>query len=263
MAMIKSIIYFLIMFMPSAYCFGCANAAAASASSVINANSKISSSSVTSINKQDANKDFSSIANATLNQSASIMECYRMVNSSNESTFVCAMKPPATVWLSAIVSVIALIISLGGFLYTFKKDKKERLQSIEDDYWIRKVISPIALEPLIKKITEAVSNIPNDCQSKKFDVKVCDEFGKKFQLEWNQLSCSMNALALLDKDVLITARKHASNIEDEVLLYCSNNVEGKIGANGGCIIRPSLQDKIITEMVAIMSCIKQYQISKI
>lgn len=195
------------------------------------------------------------------NQNLSDMECRQVNNSANMSTVVCAIKPSTT--QSTIISGFALLISIGGFIYTLRKDKKSRLQSIEDDYWIRKIISPISLEPLIKKISETVSIIPEDQQSGNFDKKACNKFGIKFQSEWDQTRVSMDVLALLDKSVCKTALKHVSNIEDEVLQYCSNNVQGKIGPDGGCINKTDLQALMNLEMIAIMNCIKQYQLSKI
>lgn len=196
-------------------------------------------------------------------KSASTMECYTLETQGGGNAVVCALKPPATVWIGNIFAFFALLISIGGLLYSLRKDRKARLQSIEDDFWLRKVISPIALEPLIKKITETVSNIPEDRQSAGFDMQACDEFGTKFQSEWNQLSCAMDALGLLSKDVLKVSRGHVSNIEDEVLRYCSNNLAGKIGVDGGCISRSQLQEIINLEMIKVMNCIKQYQLSKI
>jgi non-ribosomal peptide synthetase component E (peptide arylation enzyme) len=43
-------------------------------------------------------------------------------------------------------TVLAVVISLFSLWRTSRKEKRERLQSIDDDYWIRSVIGPIALE---------------------------------------------------------------------------------------------------------------------
>ena len=235
----------------------------ASASTTPHPIQKAPASSVPSVNKQLVTTTPPVKNTVTDNISLANMECYHVANGVNENTVVCAMKPPATIWISAIFSALALLISFGGLIYGLRKDRKLRLQSVEDDFWIRKVISPIALEPLIKKITETVSNIPADCSSSGFDKNVCNEFGTNFQSEWNQLRSSMDALALLNKDLCKTTMTHISNIEDEVLRYCSNNAAGKVGLEGGCINKSDLQEKINAEMLEVMNCIKQYQISKI
>lgn len=191
------------------------------------------------------------------NQNLTAIECFKVTN----NTIVCAIKPSSN--LGTYISFFALIISFGGLLYTLRKDKKARVQSIEDDYWIRKIISPISLEPLIKKITETVSVIPDDLKSGNFDKKTCNKFGITFQSEWSQITASVDVLALLDKNVCITALEHVSNIEDEVLKYCSNNTVGVIGTAGGFINKSDLQAFMNTEMISIMDCIKQYQLSKI
>lgn len=257
----RRLLLVVIVFIPSVSCWGVTKITATSGTQV--AVSIASTSSVASAIAPDFARLAPTNSSVTSNQVLSTMECFQVANATSASTVVCAMKLPATYWIGNIVAVIALVISFGGLLYTLRKDKKARIQSIEDDYWIRKVISPIALEPLIKKIAETVSAIPDDRWSENFNDKECGEFGKKFQSEWAQLACSMDALALLSKDVCKTAMTHVAIIEDEVLRYCSNNLTGKVGPDGGCKYKTELQEKMNAEMIAIMNCIKQFQVSKI
>jgi hypothetical protein len=199
---------------------------------------------------------------AKVNNDLATMECYQVINGATSNAVVCAIKPSASDSMSNIIAVIALLVSLGSFWYGWSNDKKVRLQSIEDDYWIRNVISPIGLEPMIKKIIETVPVVPVNWESAAFDKVACGEFGKMFQSEWSQITGSIHVLALLDKDVCRKAIDHSSNIEDAVLQYCSNNMQNKIGANGGYINRLDLQTFMNSELIEIMDCIKQYQISR-
>lgn len=255
-------IYLVFVFVLCSYGFVNATSSSVANTTSAKAQSSVAASTTTSsAPKITSTSSSAETAIVSQQQTSTSLDCYSVGIEGKEKTVVCAIKPSTTA--STVISILALIISLGGLLYTLRKDKKARLQSIEDDFWIRKVISPIAMEPLIKKVTETSFIIPEDMRSGLFDKDLCNQFGTKFQSEWNQIAGTIDVLALLDKNVCIKAKNHVSNIEDEVLRYCSNNVHGKIGLDGGCINKPDLQAYLNTEMIAIMECIKHYQLSKI
>ena len=165
------IIYFIILVFSSISCWG------ETKSSTTNSSHKAISiptaSFVPSASAINAVKPSPSGEIPNHDQSNSSMECYQ-VSSAQTGTVVCALKPPSTYSIAVIALIISsggLLISGFGFLNTLRKDKIARIRSIEDEYWIRKVISPIALEPLIKKIIETVSNIPEDRTSNGFNKK--------------------------------------------------------------------------------------------
>jgi hypothetical protein len=50
---------------------------------------------------------------------------------------------------SLAVSVFAIGLTLWNLLYTQNKDRRAREISVRDDFWIRKVISPATIEPMM------------------------------------------------------------------------------------------------------------------
>ena len=73
-------------------------------------------------------------------------------------------------------SFFALCVSIGGVVYTYRKDSRARKHSIEDDYWLRKVIGPIAIEPLLKGILEMIAAAPSDSSMATYSAEVTKEF---------------------------------------------------------------------------------------
>ena len=61
---------------------------------------------------------------------------------------------------SLLLSFVALIIALRANSYSRKKDTNARVQSIMDDYWLRKIVSPASIEPFIKASTDIIANLP-------------------------------------------------------------------------------------------------------
>jgi len=59
-----------------------------------------------------------------------------------------------------IMSGMALLLSIAAFRYNSRKDARARLQSIHDDFWLRKVLSPQTVEPLLKQLGELGSTLP-------------------------------------------------------------------------------------------------------
>lgn len=65
------------------------------------------------------------------------------------------------------ISLGALCISILGFAATIfdkwwgiRKDQRARTQSIQDEFWLRKVLFPTALEPAINFMTATLSGLP-------------------------------------------------------------------------------------------------------
>lgn len=83
------------------------------------------------------------------------------------SFFVKSESPSFWSQPSTWISVIALTISLLGFAVTiwdkwwgFKKDLRSREQSIQDEFWLRKVLFPTAIEPVMTFATDVMAQLP-------------------------------------------------------------------------------------------------------
>ncbi|MGH2376583.1 MAG: hypothetical protein ACRDIC_24385 [bacterium] len=61
---------------------------------------------------------------------------------------------------SLLVSILALLLAGLSFRYSRRKDSAARQQSIQDDFWLRKVISPAAIEPFVKFSSNVIAGLP-------------------------------------------------------------------------------------------------------
>lgn len=154
----------------------------------------------------------------------------------------------------------ALLVSIGSFLYNFRKDNKTRLWSINDEFWIRKIVSPVTIEPLIKDILEIASNLPNDCSYPNMAVDIYDQFIKNYHPKIQQLHTNLQALKLLDSSIYLSFKKGLITIEDITLDYCGiNSNQIKDGIATPTNTKNETNDKIIEQMLLILKALKAYQ----
>ncbi|MFM0088916.1 hypothetical protein PQR46_18565 [Paraburkholderia sediminicola] len=131
-----------------------------------------------------------------------------------------------------IVSTLAFLLSGGLGIYTYRKDAKARRQSISDDYWLRKVVSPVAIEPVVKFILETVASLPEDCSHSAFSVPSIDQFLKTYQNNHLAQATNLIALGLLSADLYSKASAAFDDIEDAVISFCSDNRQALKDASG-------------------------------
>lgn len=92
---------------------------------------------------------------------------YNSVQVASTPTVALCVTPESSYWEkvlptlpSIVTSIIAIFLSVYALIYNKRKDERVRLQSIKDDFWIRKVISPVSIEPFLKDVTELASSLP-------------------------------------------------------------------------------------------------------
>lgn len=155
---------------------------------------------------------------------------------------------------------LALVVSIGGFLYNFRKDSKTRLWSINDEFWIRKIVSPVTIEPLIKDILEITANLPNDCSYPNMVVDTHEQFIKNYHPKIQQLFTNLQALKLLDNSMYFSFHKGLTSIEDITLDYCGINTNQiKNGITIPTNSKNETNDKVIEQMLLILKALKTYQ----
>ena len=162
------------------------------------------------------------------------------------------------------ISFMALLLSLGNIAYTLYKDRRARKQSIEDDFWLRKVISPLALEPLIEGVNDLLMGLPDDCSksaTESFDYR---KFAQETQPKLQKLQSSMHVLAMLDKSVCQATIARIQGIEDEILNYCGKNASrSKTAAGQPERSKADTKQTISNHLLGALSGIKNYQSSQV
>ncbi|HZV98622.1 MAG TPA: hypothetical protein VFF74_06490 [Methylophilaceae bacterium] len=165
--------------------------------------------------------------------------------------------------LSTGLSGLALIVSIGGMCYTFFKDKKSRLRSINDEFWIRKIISPIALEPIITELNVLASGFPEDAKLGTLRPSTYKKHIQKFQLQMLEMGLALYVLKLLDQNLYSTVKSNLSDIEDFILEYYGEAAKKAADKPYTSISRSDVTEKVMSKVVEIMTNIKEFQIQRV
>lgn len=161
-----------------------------------------------------------------------------------------------------LLSGFALLVSLSNVVYTYRKDRRARMQSINDDFWIRKIISPTVIEPMMESITEAMSAMPDDCNSTKWDPQLYVTYIEKYQVELQKLGASFHMLNLLDKALCTKVIGCLDKIEDTLLDYCGSNGAKTFNAQGLCAKpKDDTLNLIREQLLTALEAIKSFQTS--
>lgn len=105
-------------------------------------------------------------------------------------------------WLALTVSVISI-------WYTWHNNKRQRTISVEDDYWLRTVVFPSILTPLI----EIGSKSPEYFRASD---SLADFFSGYFLQEMNLLRDKTMVLKLVDEELYINANRIMDDLDDKV-----------------------------------------------
>lgn len=165
-----------------------------------------------------------------------------------------------TNYLSVIISGFAILLSIGNIAYTWNKDRRARAQSISDDFWLRKVLSPLSIEPLIVQIAQISANIPEDC-SKGIEKSVYREFAQESQQEIQKLITSTHLLNILNNPLCKNVVQCLTDIEDELLDYCGENAGGQNASGFPNKTRQATQTILNEKLFKALNYIKSFQAS--
>ncbi len=164
--------------------------------------------------------------------------------------------------VAIVFSVLAFFVSVGNAWYGVIKDRRARQQSIEDDFWLRKVLGPLAIEPMIQRVFEISSKLPSDCSEPGWDAEKLRAFGLEYQTSVKELQSSAVALNLLDSELAEFAAERLEKLEDLLLEYCAANVGKRKNHEGRAIYARAATNSNIQELLlAVLERVKQFQVS--
>lgn len=122
---------------------------------------------------------------------------------------------------SLILSIFAIIIALKSFFYNKNKDRRSRKQSIHDDFWLRKIISPISIEPFLKFTTELRSSLPKDTDTAQDTQQFWTSQAKKI----NEFCLTFYILDIVDSKLASNVNEKLEKFEDCFSEYCGNLIK--------------------------------------
>lgn len=158
---------------------------------------------------------------SNISSSALPQHCASVQPQAGSTVILC--QPPTEAFLSKALptipalgtSVLALILSGYALRYNFSKDARTRRQSIQDDFWLRKVVSPVSIEPFVKFTSELLVSLPSAASSQ----QEREAFSTNRLAEFRALTVSFQALALLSPQLSQTVESQLEAIEDRLAKY--------------------------------------------
>jgi hypothetical protein len=117
-----------------------------------------------------------------------------------------------------LLSCFAAGLAVYSFLYAKQKDVAARDQSIRDDFWLRKVVSPASIEPFIKFSAELTTSLP-DASTAPAEVR---EYWLKQVERTNEFASIFALLTLVKDDMHTGVNQQLEFLDDVVSSYCGN-----------------------------------------
>ncbi len=117
---------------------------------------------------------------------------------------------------SLVVSIIAIVLSLATLLYNRSKDGKARLQSIRDDFWIRKIVSPISIEPFLEYTQTLAVELPSSAQT----FQEVEDYWASNSKKLRDFYLSFQVLSVVDEELVEQVLMTLENFEDVMANYC-------------------------------------------
>lgn len=120
---------------------------------------------------------------------------------------------------SLFLSVVAIVVSVLTYRYNRSKDQRAREQSIRDDFWLRKVVSPLSIEPFLKFAQELPRALP--VASGTSDDAV-ETFWTTQVAKVGDFEVAFRALGLIDVALGEAVASKLEAFEDLLATYCGD-----------------------------------------
>lgn len=124
----------------------------------------------------------------------------------------------------AAIGLFLGVINLGLYFY---KTKRDRRLSVEDDFWFRKVVSPAAIEPLIKAVSELLIDLPAD----RADIDGMRDYAVRVTKDFQRIYGSVQMLGMLDLDLPTDIATQLRGCEDILTDYIGQLADAEANAN--------------------------------
>lgn len=163
--------------------------------------------------------------------------------------------PPSPAWIQPATwfGVIALFISAFSLWKTLQKDKKAIQKSINDDFWIRKVLFELALSPALEFMSETEQTLPKYSEREKVG-----SYLENFSRKHRGLAGKLSIASVLDKKLFEQTRSLFESFEDVVTECCALLVDS-IDESTFSASRSQAITEIRDLYLDILSSVKTYQ----
>jgi hypothetical protein len=152
------------------------------------------------------------------------------------------------------MSLVALAVSALSLYYTLSKDQRARKQSIQDDFWLRKVVSPVSIEPLVKFGTELLANLPGEDS----DPAAANTFGTDKLSELRGLTEAFRTLLLIKDSLFAEVEPLLESVEDRLAEYMGQ-LDAHWRSGTPAPSRPEAMADLSARLMAVLGPIKSHQ----
>lgn len=112
--------------------------------------------------------------------------------------------------VARLLAGLGLLVSLGKVIWDYHAKNRDRRLSIEDDFWFRKVVTPTAIEPMLRTLADTLSALPTEAtpeaERKTFALKVTTDF--------QQLYAKLPLLGFIDSSLVAEVQEAVQACED-------------------------------------------------
>jgi len=151
-------------------------------------------------------------------------ECGSVNVTASHAVIICRPVPDSVVdkllvaGPSIVISLIALGLSAYAVYYNKQKDASAREQSIQDDFWLRKIVSPASIEPFVKLSSDVISELP-DVTDPSFSEDGVKTWYGQHHTTLLRLKPGFKTLELLSVGLLAQVEAQLESFEDELATY--------------------------------------------
>ena len=159
---------------------------------------------------------------------------------------------------SIAISLIALGLSAYAVHYNKRKDARARDQSIQDDFWLRKIVSPASIEPFVKLSTDVIAELP-DATDVGLSEEVVTNWHNQYHTTLLRLKPGFKTLELLSGGLLAQIEAELESFEDELATYVGAT---RTHLKGGCVVpvRAATVAKLTDIRQALLRLILKHQV---
>ncbi|MEJ1162484.1 hypothetical protein V9K97_02225 [Variovorax sp. CCNWLW186] len=189
------------------------------------------------------------------------LDC-RQVQGLKESALVVCLSGKDASWEkilpsipSALISILALVVSWKALGYNRSKDSHARTQSINDDYWLRKVLSPSTTEPLLDFTSNLWVALP---PAQGTDLQAEEEVFKTIEEKLQAISVGFGNFNVVDPSLAVSIREHVDRFQDRLTTYSYQLKEHRAG-NAALPSRSEALEELAGIQITLLRCIKNHQ----
>lgn len=116
---------------------------------------------------------------------------------------------------SLILSLLAIVVSIYTLRATRNQQRRGIVQSIKDDYWLRTLVSPACITPLIDMRHDVLKSFPSASVTKQ-DLQ---DYSVRIAMKFMEMQDALGNLHIVDGALVGAARAKLTAVEDLVSEY--------------------------------------------